>query len=457
MTCLTPQQLAQLALRAEADAGLAVHAQECPACREALSQMRLLVDNLDAAHARVNRTHAESRARLMAEISSIDVRRPERFQQLLTWIGETSMKQRILFGSTATAALVMIALWAASSTKPAFALEEVAKNIREAKSYSADMIMEVSLVREPGKPPVTDKSTGRLYWLAPGSVRMEFVPGEFHGGSATVSIFPKDRAGITFDHTKKSYRTEPPRRGQSSPMMMINALGSYSKAADRELGNKDVGGKRAHGFAIAAKKVDPSGPDGNVEVWVDSDSGFPVELIFDFKRSMPPLALRFVNFRWNADLDPKLFDLSPPEGYADATPKPDSPDIQAAKIAEALKLYAELSGGHYPRVKIVYGDVTRDEMLKLAGFQGQPTIEQLRDEKYQNYLKITKAVAGLATANAILRDNDDAAYHGISVGPNDKDKVLLRWKLEDGKYQVMYGDLRTETLTAEKLRAAEGG
>jgi len=42
------------------------------------------------------------------------------------------------------------------------------------------------------------------------------------------------------------------------------------------------------------------------------------------------------------------------------------------------------------------------------------------------------------------------------VGPSDKDKVLLRWMLEDGRYEVIFGDLRTETVTAERLRALEG-
>jgi hypothetical protein len=58
---------------------------------------------------------------------------------------------------------------------------------------------------------------------------------------------------------------------------------------------------------------------------------------------------------------------------------------------------------------------------------------------------------GFAHINSILRDNADAAYYGKTVGPNDKDKVLLRWKLDDGKYQVVFGDLHAEIVTAERL------
>jgi hypothetical protein len=58
---------------------------------------------------------------------------------------------------------------------------------------------------------------------------------------------------------------------------------------------------------------------------------------------------------------------------------------------------------------------------------------------------------GFAHINSILRDNADAAYYGKTVGPNDKDKVLLRWKLVDGKYQVVFGELHAEIVTAERL------
>jgi hypothetical protein len=42
---------------------------------------------------------------------------------------------------------------------------------------------------------------------------------------------------------------------------------------------------------------------------------------------------------------------------------------------------------------------------------------------------------GFAHVNSILRDNPDAAYYERTVGPIERDKVLLRWKLDDGKYQ----------------------
>jgi hypothetical protein len=98
---------------------------------------------------------------------------------------------------------------------------------------------------------------------------------------------------------------------------------------------------------------------------------------------------------------------------------------------------------------MVYGDVTRDEMLKLAGFKASPSVKEIQDEKY---VKIQAATRGFARINAILRDNEDAAYYGRTVGPKDTDKVLLRWKLQEGTYQVLYGDLRSEQVSGERLK-----
>ena len=101
---------------------------------------------------------------------------------------------------------------------------------------------------------------------------------------------------------------------------------------------------------------------------------------------------------------------------------------------------------------MVYGDVTSDELYAMAGIERPPTPEQVRSEKY---LKILESGKGFATLNGILRDNPDAAYHGQTVGPKDAERVLLRWRLDDGRYQVVFGDLRNEILPVERLRELE--
>jgi len=165
-----------------------------------------------------------------------------------------------------------------------------------------------------------------------------------------------------------------------------------------------------------------------------------------------PAIVTLQDFKWNLDLDPKLFDTTPPEGYADVTAEPPTLAEQVNRVIKGLEIYRELSGGRYPGGTMVYGDVTRDEMFKMVGIEGRPTREQIGSQAYAN---IMQAGLGLGTINRILTDNADAAYHGKIVGPQNADKVLLRWRLDDGRYQIIYGDLRREVVDGERLRAVE--
>ncbi len=57
---------------------------------------------------------------------------------------------------------------------------------------------------------------------------------------------------------------------------------------------------------------------------------------------------------------------------------------------------------------------------------------------------------------ALANEDKDPAYYGDTVTAGDVDKVLLRWKLDDGQYRVIYGDLRIEDVSAERLAELEG-
>ena len=167
---------------------------------------------------------------------------------------------------------------------------------------------------------------------------------------------------------------------------------------------------------------------------------------------------RLQNFRWNIDLDPQLFDTAVPKGYTDVTSKEPPVGKRVHSFTECLKLYTELTGGRrYPAAStLVEADATHKELLKEFGFEYPPKAppEVSRNE---NFKKIRRVAGGLyLIAFLVERMNPDAAYYGKTVKPGERDKVLLHWKLDDGRYQVIFGDLRSESVTAEKLRALEG-
>ncbi|HJT33794.1 MAG TPA: hypothetical protein VJ783_17235 [Pirellulales bacterium] len=349
------------------------------------------------------------------------------------------MKQRVAYSGAAIAAAVLLAAWVAVLSRPLSAMEQVAAKVREAKSFVFEMSQDVDGKNEPG---------GKFFWKAPGTIRIEATA--LPAKSPEIMIFPYHQPGIELDERQKTYRRLPAREGYLSPLMSVWKLGEFSGNADKELPPRKIDDTPARGFQIAAQKID-SGLNGTIDVWVDAKTDLPV--LVEYQMEQPKAKLTMHHFQWNTPLDDKLFDTHPPEGYADKTPQPPALEEIVTDVTEALKYYAEVMGGHYPRVKMVYGDVTMNELWKKLGIDTRHmTPEQIKSDAY---VKGLKAIKGFAQINGILRDNADAAYYGKTVGPDDKDKVLLRWKLDDGGYHVVYGDLHNETVDAERLKMLE--
>jgi hypothetical protein len=387
--------------------------------------------------------------RLAAFCERVDA---ESVNRISLWSGEFNVRQRIAaFGGIGVAAVLgFLLLWGVIAAKPLSAMEKMAENIRKARSYKATVVLENAFVSESGKPQVakSHKSTGAAYWLAPRSFRADVQS----SGNSFVLISPAGKSGISIDHIHRTFTRSPVHAGAVSPLAAaLEKLGDFVGQADRELGPKEIDGKKAWGYQIDMRKIEPDRYPGVVEFWLDADS-WPISVRVDEKR-LGMLSSQVSRFEWNIDLDPRLFDTTPPKGYKDVTPKIPALEGLVREIGKALKVYADMSGGSYPRHKRLYADVICDELYKMIGIESPPTPAQRNDEKYKT---VEGARLGFIQISVAQDWNTDFAYHGKTVGPKDKDKVLLRWKLDDGRYEVIYGDLRAETVTAERLRALEG-
>ena len=55
----------------------------------------------------------------------------------------------------------------------------------------------------------------------------------------------------------------------------------------------------------------------------------------------------------------------------------------------------------------------------------------------------------------LVQEKREPMYYGETVLPGDGDLILLRWRVDSGEYKVIYGDLREETVSAERLAKLE--
>jgi hypothetical protein len=182
-----------------------------------------------------------------------------------------------------------------------------------------------------------------------------------------------------------------------------------------------------------------------VELWVDEQTDLPIEFSYGGTNAGSTYETRATDFRWNVEVDPKLFEATPPAGFADITPPTDAKDLES--IAEALRLYAKLDGGHYPQTTTIDSAMLVQQMKKRAGFEGPEQPAWASDETYQ---QIEQAAAGFDWIVRILRNRFLSGYRGNKVSPADKDQVLLWWMASDNRYRLYFGDLRTEVLSEEQ-------
>ena len=64
--------------------------------------------------------------------------------------------------------------------------------------------------------------------------------------------------------------------------------------------------------------------------------------------------------------------------------------------------------------------------------------------------------AARARYDYLVQTGKDALYYGDSIDPSDNNAVLIQWKVSDGQYKVVFGDLREETVSAEELIRLQG-
>jgi outer membrane lipoprotein-sorting protein len=258
--------------------------------------------------------------------------------RMSAWIGRFSIRQRIAALASAGVATMLgfVLLWGDGTAQQASAMEKMAESIRRAKTFRAAVAVGIKAGSKSDTPP--GACNGTLYWLAPESTRLDLrgkIPYEEpKDDKDKTEIWIAGKPWMVFlDHKARQFRKLEGQwlEQQANLGVVVEKLGSLSGRADRDLGVKNMNGKRVLGFEIDMKKIltmpNATLPNDRAEVWIDPESNLPLLVQFNYHTSLKPgtdvIFVRLHNFRWNIDLPPKLFDTTLPKGYTDVT----APDI----------------------------------------------------------------------------------------------------------------------------------
>lgn len=473
MSCLTPEQLAELAIDLDADRPVPPHVHECEACAAQLAEFARVCDQLSHVHAQLNDRHETSRAELISRLGSSEppTRTVPRRSRIKTW-------QRLAvsgLGLSAVAAVLLV-MFSLGPTEKASAMERMIAKLRELTSCEYSMHTRNTFTREGADEPVNVDYVGTVRFQSPQALGEE---GPYsHTEEGLIYEFPTDsppgerksrllsrfevrlpvgQSGILIDHLRECFIWVPEFRGEfgeSSPVTRLLMVKDREGEMIRELGTKEILGKQAHGFVMRLEGAEKGSGYDALNVWIDPETDLPLEIAYEVKEDWGSKWLRIYDCRWNLELSPHLFEAHAPEGYTDSTPPKDPAAIDA--MIAALRLYSELSGGHYPRVMPFHEDEILQEMLKMAGFTGELQEEWADDEMYQ---RIQQTKVGFDWLTRVLVSEPHAKYFGESVGPDDTNKALF-WCTNPGEgelYRVIYGNLETEVVEGDWMSRLNEG
>ena len=382
------------------------------------------------------------------------------------------MKSRIT--KLAAAAVIMIAcviglsLW--RTTGSGIALADVLARIEKVNVYRFQSNVKIT-GEDPNKPyslerrgPILTSQEygrkGRIEQLDPNGGWSTF---------AEVYTFPDKKTQIIIHPKQKKYwRIEfddvfAERLWQNNPQDPRTFLTKILACKYESMGRATVDGIEVEGFQTTDPNFKPLVGQVDAKMWVDVKTRLPVRYGFTIADIVH---FEMHEFQWDVPIDAAEFKPVIPDDYASLVVKYPA-HITEENAIQGLKLLGELLG-QYPENINDVDDLDKwnlsTTVLRLAEKSETPAARRLREEtkgltdgeRNNKLVDFLMPIRGLASFyNGLQYDKKDPAYYGKTVTPKDADKVLMRWKVSDKEYRVIFGDLHAETVSPEKLAELE--
>ncbi|MGA2092362.1 MAG: hypothetical protein ABSH16_03000 [Sedimentisphaerales bacterium] len=277
-----------------------------------------------------------------------------------------------------------------------------------------------------------------------------YVPAD---SNAMILVMPSEKK-----YMRMAMTDETRARAKNQMQDPRDALTRFMTGPLKELGKDVINGVEVKGIEV----VNPPAVKGVYNnfigrTWVDVATEYPVRIEMDTEIGTGTDTIKMLmvmdNFEWGVELEPAIFEPNIPSDYK-IMAEMKLPAQDEASAIEGLRLFAEMADGHYPSQMNVM-TLTRESAeaygKKLGAAITKPTDEQMQ----QMTAKMMKVQAPVLFYTKLGRDGNDPAYYGKDVTAGDANAVLMRWKISEGKYRVIFGDLTAEDVNTEQLKEME--
>ena len=281
-------------------------------------------------------------------------------------------------------------------------------------------------------------------------------------------MLPNDNTLITIIPAQKKYtriKTEDTYIEQTKnqyydPYFMVEQI---LDCKYKDLGISNLDGIKVRGY----QTTDPNYQGGmyslskvDIKLWIDVKTNLPVQMEMNLQKNEQTgynISGIIHNFEWNIPVKASDFEPIIPQDYKIIS-APQVPSFTEETAIKGLKLFRDLTGKFPEKLN---PETLQPLVVKLKEAQDKLQNQSDNPQEEENYknlksMDISMTVQGLAAFYIFLnQDKKDPAYYGNIVTPQDFDQVLMRWKVSDTEYRVIFGRLNVMTVTNEVLAELE--
>ena len=186
-------------------------------------------------------------------------------------------------------------------------------------------------------------------------------------------------------------------------------------------------------------------------LWAAVENDLPVKFQIEVFSKDGEKALDVVTYgyQWDIKIDPREFEPDIPDDYKLVADVELSADEES--VVEGLAFFAEYVDRKYPSdlsAMTMARELRAGLLAKFGGESPWPPKEGDVDRAVSLEMSI-RFYAGLVI------ENKEPAYYGSKVTAEFPHAVLMRWKIEDGKYRIIFADLTARDVTAGELAELE--
>jgi hypothetical protein len=243
-------------------------------------------------------------------------------------------------------------------------------------------------------------------------------------------------------------------------MKELNEIGTYIEmlvsSNYTKLGSQMLDGRKVEGIEVAnPNRMKEWFESSVVRIWVDVETDLPIVhefegVVNDGKTEVKTI---FDNFVWNGEGEENIFEPNLSDYRLMAEIKVGPMNEETAVLS--LGRFSAINNGNYP-TSLALPNVMRELNEIKRERTGEFFFWEQEDFDWEDH---TSLRAHLETTSMfygeLVFQEKDVVYHGKVVTADDPDLPLLRWKISDDEYRVIFGDLNIKNVSLKQLAELE--